>query len=70
MSIQSMLYDLKLNAWVFEAWSEHLEDGKTDYYVKLTCGVQARGRVASHADTFEKALAQAHDLVMTKWGKV
>lgn len=70
MTINEILHELKINAWTFRAWSDHPEDGKVNYYVEIACGVQARGRVMSHANTFEEALKQAHDLIVQKWSKL
>lgn len=69
MTVEERLEDLADQCWVFESWSEH-PSGGTVYYVKLTCGVQARGMVKFGSDTFDYALQMAYDHVMNKWGRV
>ena len=65
--IDNILKDLANECWVFEAWSEH-PGGEPYYTVKLTCGVQARGRHKQDGKTLEEALAKAHAYIINKWG--
>lgn len=43
--------------------------GDVYFVVKLTCGVQARGRYKAEAETFEKAARDVYNQVITKWGR-
>ncbi len=67
MKIGDMLKDIAEECWIFEAWSNHEEHGIITYTVKLTCGVQARGRTSFTSSAFEVALAEAHLYATGGW---
>jgi len=67
MKINDMLIDIAKDAWIFEAWSNHEEHGIITYTVKLTCGVQARGRKSFTSSVFEVALAESHLYATGGW---
>jgi hypothetical protein len=64
-----IMNNIKKDCWVFESWSEHPQDN-VYYVVKLTCGVQARGRYEATADTFEEAVRKVYNEIIDKWGRL
>lgn len=70
MTVDQILTELKRDCWVFEAWMEQDSETYDFYYVvKLTCGVQARGRYSATNYSFKKALEEVYKEVTDKWGK-
>lgn len=70
MTIEEVFHELKKECWSFESWSEHPPSGDIFYVVKLTCGVEARGRMQAEGKTFEEALRKAHKAAIDKWDRI
>lgn len=66
MKIDDMLVEIAKESWMFESWSNHEADGSATYSIKLSCGVQARGRKTFTNSVFELALTEAH-LYAVNW---